>query len=155
MAAFNKIQLASEMFVEAHARYTNATRDIDYIVSILLSGAIGGIISPLLKEQGGHSMHELFTGISNAIADPGEEVTKEEMFRQIYNSLKHAGDNRKKGKVIIASEDLEIQTDLKQEAARMLDAAKNDFRHITVLPQIKDSLSESFILLLQLDADYA
>jgi len=154
MAAFNKIQLASDMFVEAHARYTNATRDIDYIVSILLSGAIGGIISPLLEEQGGHSMHELLARISNAIAEPGEDVSHEGMFRQIYNSLKHAG-NRKKGEYIAASEDLEIQTDLKQEAARMLDAAKNDFRHITVLPQIKDSLSESFILLLQLDADYA
>lgn len=155
MAAFNKIQLASEMFVEAHARYTNATRDIDYVVSILLSGAIGGIISPLLEEQGGHSMHELLARISNAIAEPGEDVTHEGMFRQTYNSLKHAGKKRKKAKGIAASEDLEIQTDLKQEAAHMLDAAKNDFRHITVLPQIKDSLPESFILLLQLDADYA
>ncbi|MHB8916043.1 MAG: hypothetical protein ACYC4K_09565, partial [Thiobacillus sp.] len=120
----------------------------------LLSGAIVGIISPLLKEQGGHTMHELLARISNAIAEPGEEDSHEGMFREIYNSLKHAG-NPNKRKKIAPSEDLEIQTDLKQEAAHMLDAAKNDFRHITVLPQIKDSLSESFLLILQLDADYA
>jgi hypothetical protein len=153
MTGFNKIQLASDMFVEAHACYTNATRDIDYIMSILLSGAIVGIINPLLKEQGGHTMHELLARISNAIAEPGENVY-EGMFREIYNSLKHAGNPNKKEK-IAPSEDLEIQADLKQEAAHMLDAAKNDFRHITVQPHIKDSLSESFLLLLQLDANYA
>lgn len=154
MTAFNKIQLAADMFVEAHARYTNATRDIDYIVSILLSGAIVGIIGPLLKEQGGHTMHELLARISNAIAEPGEEDSHEGMFREIYNSLKHAGNSNKREKVA-ASEDMEIQADLKQEAAHMLDAAKNDFRHITVQLQVKGGLSESFLLLLQLDEDYA
>jgi len=152
MAAFNKIQLASDMFVEAHARYTNATRDIDYIVSILLSGAIGGIISPLLEEQGGHTMHELLARIGNAIAEPGEEVSYEGMFREIYNSLKHSGNKKEK---VAPSEDLEIQADLKQEAAHMLDAAKNDFRQITLQPKIKETLPESFLLLLQLDEDYA
>jgi hypothetical protein len=67
MAALNKIQLASEMFVEAHARYTSARRDIDYVTSILLSGAVVGIVSPLLKEQGGHTMHELLTRIGNLL----------------------------------------------------------------------------------------
>jgi len=52
MMTLNKICIASEMFVEAHRLYTEAKADIDYITSILLAGAVLGIISPLLKEQG-------------------------------------------------------------------------------------------------------
>jgi hypothetical protein len=152
MAALNKIQLASEMFVEAHARYTSARRDIDYVTSILLSGAVVGIVSPLLKEQGGHTMHELLTRIGNLIAEPGEEAAHEGVFREIYNSLKHAGN---KNKNIQPSSDLEIQTDLKKEAAHMLDAAKHDFREIEALPQVREGLSKGFLSFLEADADYA
>jgi hypothetical protein len=146
VAAFNKIQLASEMLVEAHGRYTSACRDIDYITSILLSGAVVGIVSPLLKEQAGHTMHELLTRIVNLITESGEEASHEGMFREIYNSLKHAGNTNKK---IPASSDLEIQTNLKKEAAQMLDAAKHDFREIQVLPQAREGLSKEFLTLLE------
>ncbi len=140
------------MFVEAHNRYTSACRDIDYITSILLSGAVVGIISTLLKEQGGHTMHELLTRIGKLITEPGEEDTREGMFREIYNSLKHAG-NKKQN--IYPSKDLEIQTSLKKEAAHMLDAAKHDFLGIEVLPQVREGLSKEFLSLLEADTDYA
>jgi hypothetical protein len=152
VATFNKIRLASEMFVEAHDRYTNAHRDIDYVTSILLSGAVVGIVSPLLKEQGGHSMHELLARIGNLIAEPGEDAAHEGVFREIYNSLKHAGN---KNKNIPPSSDLEIQTDLKKEAAHMLDAAKHDFREIKALPEVREGLSKVFLTLLEADKDYA
>ena len=152
VATFNKIQLASEMFAEAHDRYTSARRDIDYISSILLSGAVVGIVGPLLKEQGGRTMHETLARIGNLIAEPGEEASHEGIFREIYNSLKHTGN---KNKNIPPSNDLEIQTDLKKEAAHMLDAAKHDFREIEALPQVRESLSKEFLSLLEADKDYA
>jgi hypothetical protein len=65
MATLDKIRVASEMFVEAHTRYITASRDIDYITSILLSGAVIGIIGPLLKEQGARTTHELLVRIAN------------------------------------------------------------------------------------------
>jgi hypothetical protein len=144
--------MASEMFVEAHDRYTNARRHIDYVTSILLSGAVVGIVSPLLKEQGGHSMHELLARIGNLIAEPGEEAAHEGVFREIYNSLKHAGN---KNKNIPPSSDLEIQTNLKKEAAHMLDAAKHDFREIEALPEVREGLSKEFLTLLEANTDYA
>jgi len=140
------------MFVEAHERYSSATRDIDYIVSIVLSGAVVGIVSPLLKEQGGHTAHSLLARIGNLIAEPGESPTHEGVFRATYNAFKHAGDDRRK---ISPSSDLEIQTELKREAAHMLDAAKDDFRQIKVLPDVKNGLSQQFIGLLESDDGYA
>lgn len=125
---------------------------MDYINSILLSGAVVGIVSPLLKEQGGHTMHELLARIGNLIADSGEGAPHEGMFREIYNSLKHTGN---KIKNILPSNDLEIQTDLKKEAAHMLDAAKHDFCEIKVLPQFKERLTKEFLSLLESDTDYA
>src|SRR3990167_3369454 len=152
MTSFNKVWLASDMFVEAHDRYMNAKKELDYIVSILLSWAVVGIVSPLLKEQGGHTTHELLARISNAISDPSEEPAREGMFREIYNSLKHAGNAQRK---IAASGDLEIKTDLKKEAAHMLDAAKSDFREIEVPQEIRNNLSAEFLVLLQSEDSYA
>jgi hypothetical protein len=146
MKMYNKIQVASDMFVEAHNRYTSPKNEIDNIVSILLSGAVVGIISPLLKEQGGHTEHELLSRISNSIADHGEKPVNESFFREIYNSLKHAGNNRKH---VVASSDLEITTDLKREAAHMIDAAKEDFRNITISSEVRNKLSQEFFKLLE------
>ena len=148
----NKVQVASHMFVEAHERYMAATRDIDYVISIVLSGAVVGIVSPLLTEQGGHTTHSILARIGNLIAQPGAPLTHEGVFRATYNAFKHAGDERRK---IAPSTDLEIQTDLKDEAAHMLDAAKQDFRQIQVLPEIRHSLSQQFVGLLESDDSYA
>jgi hypothetical protein len=152
MKSFDKIQIASDMFVEAHNRYMGAKQEIDYVVSILLSGAIIGIIGPLLNEQGGHSTHELLAKISNAISEGGDDAAHEGMFREIYNSLKHAGNKRRK---IVASDDLEFKTDLKKETARMLDTAKDDFRNIEVSIEVRSHLSARFLELLQLEDGYA
>jgi hypothetical protein len=152
MATFNKIQVATEMFLEAHQRYSTASRDIDYITSVMLSGAVVGIVSPLLSEQGGHSRHSLLARIGNVVAEPSESPTHEGMFREIYNALKHAGDDRRK---VAPSEDLEIHADLALEAARMLDAAKQDFRQIHVSQELKKRLAPEFLQLLESENDYA
>lgn len=151
MATLNKIRVASEMFVEAHTRYATASRDIDYITSILLSGAVIGIIGPLLKEQGGRTTHELLARIANA-SEPGDDPAREGMFRAVYNSLKHTGNERPK---VLASDDLEIHTNLPLEAGRMLDAAKDDFRNVEVSAEVKQSLSTEFIQLIASDDTYA
>lgn len=152
MKTFNKIQIASLMFVEAHNRYVEAEQEIDYIVSILLSGALVGIIGPLVKEQGGQTRHEILGRIMNAISGGGDDTSHEGLFRAIYNSLKHAGNKRRK---IAASDDLEIKTDLKTEAARMLDTAKDDFRKIKVSNDVRCGLSEEFLKLLESEGSYA
>lgn len=152
MGTFNKIQIAAEMFLEAHLRYTTASRDIDYITSLMLSGAVVGMISPLLTEQGGHSRHSLLARISNAIAEPSEPPSGEGMFRAIYNALKHTGNDRRS---VAPSADLEIHADLALEAARMLDAAKQDFRQIQVSQEQKKKLVPEFLTLLESSHDYA
>lgn len=152
MVPLNKIHVASEMFMEAHERYMTASRDIDYIVSIMLSGAVVGIVGPLLEEQGGHTTHSLLKRVGDLIAEPGEPPCHEGMFRAIYNALKHAGDERRN---IAPSVDLDIRADLRVEAARMLDAARQDFRQIEVSQQIKNGLPPKFFELLESEKDYA
>lgn len=139
------------MFAEAHRRYADAKQEIDYIVSILLSGGAIGIIGPLLKEQGGHTTHELLARISNVIAEPGDTPAHEGMFREIYNSLKHAGNKRQS---VAASNDLEIRTDLRREAAYMLHAARDDFRNVGVSDDVRRSLSGDFLGLLESEHEY-
>lgn len=151
MRTLNKVKVASEMFVEAHARYATARREMDYIASIMLSGAVIGVIGPLLKEQGGRTTHELLARIENSISSPGDPPAHEGMFRTVYNGLKHAGNDRQK---VRASDDLEIRTNLPLEAARLLDAAKNDFRNIEVSAEVRQGLSPEFIQLLEAEDDY-
>ena len=125
---------------------------MDNVVSILLSGAVVGIISPLLKEQGGRSTHELLAKIGNLVAERGSDAAHEGMFRVAYNSLKHSGSGRAK---VNPSADLEIDHDLRMEAAHMLDAARDDFRNITVSANVRRQLSQEFVALLEAVDDYA
>jgi hypothetical protein len=153
MNTLNKVEVASQLFVEAHDRYTSAAAtDIDYIVSIVLCGAVVGVVSPLLKEQGGHTAHSLLARIGNLIAAPGEPPTHEGVFRATYNAFKHAGNDRRN---IAPSTDLEITTDLKREAAHMLYAAKDDFQQIKVDFVVRERLSPRFISLLESGDSYA
>lgn len=152
MATLNKILVASDMFVEANSRYASAMRDIDYATSILLSGAVVGIVGALLKDQGGQTSHDLLARIANLIREPGDDIARDGLFRSVYNSLKHAGDPRQG---IRASDDLKIHTDLRLEAARMLDAAKADFREIEISEDVRLQLSPEFIQLLSEDGTYA
>jgi hypothetical protein len=74
------------------------------------------------------------------------------MFRAVYNSLKHAGNERPK---VLASDDLEIHTNLPMEAGRMLDAAKHDLRNVEVSIEVRQDLSAEFIQLVDADETYA
>jgi hypothetical protein len=152
LGTHNKIRVASKMFTEAHNRYVNAKGDIDYIASILLSGAVMGIVSPLLREQGGHTSHELLAKIAKLTAEQGESPAREGLFRAIYNGLKHAGDDRQG---IAASEDLELDVDLPREAAHMLDDAKADFKAIAVARELRAQIPQEFFALVLSDDDYA
>ena len=152
MASFNKLLVASEMFVEAHERYTNARSDIDYVASILLSGAVLGIVAPLLKEQGGHTTHSILARIGNSIGEVTDPRMHEGMFRVVYNALKHSGNDRQD---VLPSADLVFETDLRLEAAEMLDAAKQDFKNIEVAIQLHQSFSPRFVELLESVEDYA
>lgn len=152
MSRFHKIPLAADMFVEAHARYESAKRELDYVVSLLLSGAVVGIVAPLLTEQHGHSTHEVLARLGNFISEPGDERMHEGMFRDAYNALKHSGNKRAK---VAAADDLMVDANLKLEAARMLDAAKSDFRNIEVPEEVQIALSPEFIALLESNDSYA
>lgn len=152
MATHNKIALASEMFLEAHRRFKSATRDIDYVVSIVMSGSVMGIVSPLLAEQGGHTIHSLLARITTMLDGTGAPSTKDGMFRLIYNGLKHTGDKSRK---VLPSSDLLLEADLAREAAHMLDDAKADFRQIKITSDIRSTLSAEFIAILESDESYA
>lgn len=152
MASFNKLLVASEMFAEAHERYTNARSDIDYVTSILLSGAVLGIIAPLLKEQGGHSTHSILARVGNSIGEVGDPPMHGGMFRVVYNALKHSGNDHQD---VLPSADLLFETDLRSEAAKILDAAKEDFKNIKVAIELHPSFSPKFVELLESIEDYA
>jgi len=152
MATLNKITVASEMFMEAHRRFRAASQDIDYIASIMMSGSVIGIVGPLLKEQGGHTSHEILARISTFLDGPGSPRTKEGVFRAVYNGLKHSGDIAGK---LAPSDDLVLEADLAREAAHMLDAARDDFRQIEVTNGTRAELSQEFLQLMESDEDYA
>jgi hypothetical protein len=151
METLNKLAVASEMFVEAHNRYVAARRNIDYIVSIMLSGAVVGIVSPLLKEQGGHTTHSVLARFFSFIAGPNGPA-HEGMFRNPYNALKHTGDHRLD---IAPSSDLENDMELRTEAANMLNAARNDFRQLDVAAEVRSTFPPGFALLLESTDSYA
>lgn len=151
MASLHKIELASEMFLEADRRFREAAGDVDYVVSLLLSGAVAGIVGPLLEEQGGKSSHTNLARIATLLA-PNEPPVKPTEFRAAYNALKHAGNA---GRKIPPSHDLEVEIDLRHEAAHMLDAAKEDFRQISLHADLHQRLPEQFIQLMESDESYA
>jgi len=157
MSKYNKIVLASKMFIEAHNKFDSAKSEMDYVSSILLSGAVVGIVAPLLEEQVGHPMHEILARISNDVmihfmVSEGNEKAHQSIFRKTYNAFKHAG-NKKMN--IKPTEDLEIETDIKLEAGRMLDVAKSDFKQIEISRNIRSQISNEFIQLLESEREYA
>jgi hypothetical protein len=152
MKRYNKIVVASQLFERAHEIFESAESDTDYACSLLLAGAVVGIIAPILEEQGGHPMHDLLARIANATAEPDDKNYHAGFFRAAYNSLKHSGNNRKG---IKPSEDLEFEADVKREAGHMLDVAITDFSEIRVSTEIRNLCSKSFIDLLESGREYA
>lgn len=151
MATLNKVHIAAQMFSEAHRRFQAATSDIDYVTSILLSGAVIGIVGPLVKEQGRHTTHELLARIESLLGASGTPI-HEGMFRAVYNSLKHTGNERRN---ISPSQDLVIETGLRREAGYMLEAARDDFRNIEVSRAVRESLPSEFLALVDSEESYA
>ena len=152
MKKYNKVVIASELFERAHDQFVAAKSEMDDATSLLLSGAVVGIIAPLVAEQGGHPTHDLLARIGNINSKKDDEKHHAGLYRAVYNSLKHAGNQWKN---IKPSEDLEFETDIRLEAARMLDAAKADFKQITVPSDILQQCSQSFIGLLESEHEYA
>lgn len=134
----DKIQLADSMLVEAIKEYRNDDSQISYIKSILLSGAVIGITNPLLIEKGLETslgeVADLSVLLSNNEFNSHKEKEKYKrqtisLFKYVYNSLKHSGvpkDNIK------ASDDLEIQCDLKTEARDLIMHAKTDMHKLNL-----------------------
>lgn len=133
MTEHNKIPLAGEMLVQAVNSYSHAPRDIDYVTSILLAGAVIGIIAPLLKELDIKSsqvaLAELSVKLNNSPSSPdhGKKIGRAiGFYRCTYNSLKHAG----QGQDNPASKDLVINADLKDEAEFLIRHAVQDYNKI-------------------------
>ena len=143
MSEYNKIIVASSMLLEASTIFDGASSEMDFITSILLSGAVIGIIAPLLSELGGYPTHEILARIADTLDDNNEERHHPGMFRTVYNALKHAGNKRK---TLKASDDLEFEANLAQEAEKMLYVAKSDFSNIYshIHPRVKKQLPTSF-----------
>ena len=152
MKVHNKILIASLLFERAHEIFESAVTDTDFASSLLLAGAVVGIIAPVLAEQGGHPMHDLLARIANATTEPEEGEYHVGLFRAAYNSLKHSGNARQN---IAPSEDLEFEADIAREAAHMLDVAKADFKEVQVSSEIRNKCSASFIALLESEREYA
>ncbi|MCK7595630.1 hypothetical protein [Pseudomarimonas salicorniae] len=151
MPTYRKVHLAALMLLEADTRFSQGRSDEDFLAAIVLSGAVLGIVSPLLKEHGGHSYHSILAEISGILHPEKEGPVHEGVFRTVYNGLKHAGDNRRSLK---PSEDLLIEAELRLEAARMLEAATHDFREVPLHEVDRESLPSAFLELLREHKDY-
>lgn len=133
MEKHHKALLAGELLVEAAKTYRAGDTNVDFAKSILLAGAVIGIIAPWLEELGGKSSQTQWAELAIklkgiALTDlPLEEQDKEKgkamaFYRLAYNSLKHAG----KGEKIKPSSDLYFEANLKEEAYCLISCAIND-----------------------------
>jgi len=148
--------MAGELLVEAARECKNATDDVHFAKSILLSGAVDLMVSPILDEHGIESLH---VSLSKAAARFGGEnldkLTPEQLqktvgkgikyFRFTYNSLKHTGSSKVK-----ASDDLDFFANLEQEAYHMIDACISDFNKLPLSQgYINTVFSDELLSLLQ------
>lgn len=117
---YNKIDLAKEMLIEARKIYDSATNQMDHIKTILLSGAVLGIIVPLLKEKDIETSHDFKVDMLNYIFNTNEHSGA---FKMTYNSLKHTG-NRPKG--INAWHDLKFEGHISSNSKYLLKDAEKD-----------------------------
>jgi hypothetical protein len=157
MKIHNKLLLASELLVESAKTYRTASSDVDFAKSILIAGAVTGIIGPLLKESGTDPAQTQLAKLAaeidgSKLADLAEREQLLEIGKFLrlskfaYNTLKHAGGK----KDIKAVDDLIFEANLKEEAFWVIDYAITDFRQIFI-PQsvINAQLSADFLQLVQ------
>lgn len=155
---FEKIELAAQMIVEAAKECRSGGGDMAFVKSILLAGAVNNILSPYLAELGIDCLYtELSKFATKLDGADFDSLGKEEQTREIgkrmgfytatYNSLKHAG--KKYGKSRLPSADLELVTDLEEEANNLIDAALVDFRKLPLTgSQAHEKFSSEFLDLL-------
>jgi hypothetical protein len=157
MKIHDKILLAGELLVDAAETYQFAKKDTDYAKSILISGAVIGIVAPWLDELNIKSSHlqpaEITSKIKGVnLAEMTEEAKRKELgktinfYRLTYNLLKHAGN----GKKVKASDDLTFKSDLKEEAYYLISSAIDDYKRLPLSQKIINTqLSDKLLSLLQ------
>jgi hypothetical protein len=150
MKIHNKLLLASELLVESANTYRTASSDVDFAKSILIAGAVTGIIEPLLKESGTEpaqtQLAKLAVEIDNSkLADLAEREQLLEIGK--FLRLSKFAYNTKDIKAV---DDLIFEANLKEEAFWVIDYAISDFRQIFI-PQsvINTQLSVEFLKLVQ------
>lgn len=163
MKNYNKLILASKLLVESAKIYKLAVLDVDYAKSILLAGAVNGILEPLVRENKKIPSQKQFAISAVEFRDRMQKDKnnnepkggiKEFIFlsKFTYNSLKHAGTSKHNGnkEVIKAADDLNFKADLKEEAYWVIDHAITDFIQVYYLQiEINTQFSEEFIQLLR------
>lgn len=159
METHDKILLAGELLVDAAKTYRSAKTNTDFAKSILISGAVIGIVAPWLDELGIKSSRVQFAeivaelnGINlTALSEKSKrkEIGKSVTFYNLaYNSLKHSG----KGEKIKASDDLIFEANLKEEAYYLIGNAIDDYNKLPRSRQTTNTqLSDELLTLLQSD----
>lgn len=139
MTKHNKLHLASQLLLSAARGFETATSDADYVKCILLAGAVVNICYPIVEEAGGKSRQRARAELATKLTEVrnGEPLTAKDWDAQVkrfigfdtfvYNTLKHAGDTRKK---VAAIEDIFFEADLKCEAQELILTAIDDFRAV-------------------------
>lgn len=136
LRTINKIDICVDMIL-ASAKALKAGNQIDFVTSILLSGAVNEILEPLLQEKNIKSKRGEFALRAACIlsktsgGSPIHEKTRKSAFansKSIYNALKHAGDKKSDGSwKIKPSSDLIMDVDLCDEAEWSLSFALDNF----------------------------
>lgn len=160
METHNKILLAGELLVDAAKIYRSGRKNVDFAKSILLAGAVIGIVAPLLEERGTKSSQAQFAEwfiqvrrLNLSEKNEKKEISNSIRFdRFIYNSLKHSGSKHlgsyEEG--IKPSDDLLFEADLKREACRLIESAIADYNHLDLSREIVNmKLSDDLLTLLQ------
>ncbi|TJY55903.1 hypothetical protein E4T66_20150 [Sinimarinibacterium sp. CAU 1509] len=157
MKTHNKILLAGELLVDAEKTYRSGETDGEFAKSILLAGAVIGIVAPLLEEQKIKSSHVQLAemaarlrGLDVTNLPPkkrGREIGRSiGFYRLVYNSLKHAGDREK----VKPSQDLLFDANLKEEAGHLISSAIDDYNKLSLLRRETNlELSDNLLTLLQ------
>lgn len=139
MERHNKLYLASQLLLSSAKGFDEATTDADYVRCILLAGAVVNICYPIVEETGGKSKHRARAELATKLTEVrnGESLPAKDWEAQVkrfigfdtfvYNSLKHAGDTRKK---IAAIDDIYFEADLKGEAEELILTAIHEFREV-------------------------
>jgi hypothetical protein len=156
MKTIDKINLCVDLLLESASELRVAKKDIHFVKSILLSGAVNEIIEPLLKEHDIPLRRSVFVDLATRLSKPEDTQHKEKLktrffnfSKSIYNALKHAGGNGK-----TASQDLILEADLQEEAEQIFLLALSNFEALPppykTQEKVKSVYSDEFLELFQI-----